>query len=622
MRTISELVLTVLFNSCWQIALVTAVAALCARLLRGTTARYQHLLWVIALAFSFGLPVLTCLPLSGGVNTSEPARTIIQPGAGGFVPAPQLIQDMQEAAIKAPPPTLNEAVPFIPINKKVAAVALILYMLFLSYRSGKLCMAWRRVRSLKRSARLIDFPEPIRTTVRESQTALGVRRVRVLCSTSVPAPIALGSLDPMIILPEQLLRETDRGVLTAAIGHELIHIKRRDYLLNLIYELISLPLSFHPATSLMKRRIRETRELSCDELVAEKLLDAAVYARSLVHLAGSAVNLSRPGATITVGIGDADILEERVMTILRRPKINTRRRNLLLVAAALVFVVPCVAAAPFALHININSRAAAGTAQQDAAPNGERARVEFVAPASGDAMETGILAAWLKKPGESIEGGDVIAEVKTRKGLVKAEALTSGVIERLLAQIGEKVPAGAAIAVIRAQGQSASEEGSLAQQEEQKRRELRVETSKRKAESEALLRELRQLQDASSSQEQEEKKKLREAEEKLRAEIEAKERDPELMARRKLEREKMARRQAELAKKANITMQQAIQIALSQQTGTVMECRLIGERPEGERDQVFYILTIVSGDEPESVTTRMLISAVDGRVAKTWKDEK
>jgi len=94
------------------------------------------------------------------------------------------------------------------------------------------------------------------------------------------------------------------------------------------------------------------------------------------------------------------------------------------------------------------------------------------------------------------------------------------------------------------------------------------------------------------------------------------------MARRKLEREIMARRQAELAKKANITMQQAIQIAMSQQSGTVMECRLIGERPAGERDQVLYILTIVSGDEPESATTRMLISAVDGHVVKTWKDEK
>src|SRR5262245_42030690 len=552
MRTISDLLLTFLFNACWQIALITAVAVLCARLLRGTTARYQHLLWVITLAFSFGLPVLTCLPLPGGVNITEPPRTIIQPGAGGFVPAPRLIQDTQETAMKAPPQTLNEAAPFIPINRKVAAVVLILYLLFLGYRSGKLCMAWRRVRSLKRSARLIDLPETIRTTVSESQTALGVRRVRVLCSTSIPAPIAVGSLDPMIILPEQLLRETDRGVLTAAIGHELVHIKRCDYLLNLIYELISLPLSFHPAPALVKRRIRETREISCDELVTEKLLDAAVYARSLVHLAGSAVNLSRPGATITVGIADADILEERVMTILRRPKINTRRRNLSLVAAALVFVVPCVAAAPFALRIGVDPQSRA------------------VSP-----------------------DGAVVS------------------------------PHASVVTVQQDDGRKAKQEERATEEQRQRLKELREAALKRKAaELEAQRLEGRQLQDASSTQEQEEKKKLREAEEKLRAEIEAKERDPELMARRKLEREIMARRQAELAKKANITMQQAIQIALSQQSGTVMECRLIGERPAGERDQVFYILTIVSGDEPESATTRMLISAVDGRVAKTWKDEK
>lgn len=72
---------------------------------------------------------------------------------------------------------------------------------------------------------------------------------------------------------------------------------------------------------------------------------------------------------------------------------------------------------------------------------------------------------------------------------------------------------------------------------------------------------------------------------------------------------------AELAKQANITMPQAIQIAMSQQPGTVMQCRLIGGRPGGEGEQVFYILTIVSGDD----STAMLISAVDGRVVRTRK---
>ncbi len=354
MRTISELLLTFFLNACWQIALITAAAALCARLLRGTAAWYRHLLWVIALAFSLLLPVLTSLPTSGGEHSAEPARTTFAPAGGGFIPAPRMIADTQEPQPSSPPTTLNEVDPFIRINRNAAAVVIVLYLLFLCYRSGKLCMAWRRAIGLKRSACLIDLPEAVRTTVSECQAALGERGFGFCVRHRIPSPIAVGSLDPLIILPEPLLRETDRNVLTAAIGHELVHIKRRDYLLNLIYELVSLPLSFHPVTALVKRRIRETRELGCDELVTEKLLDAAVYARSLVHLASSAVNLSRPSTTITVGIADADILEERVMTILRRPIINTRRKNLLLVAAALVFLVPCAAAAPFALRISIN----------------------------------------------------------------------------------------------------------------------------------------------------------------------------------------------------------------------------------------------------------------------------
>src|SRR5882724_4619210 len=60
METISRLLLTFLLNAGWQIALITAVAAVCAWLLRKTTARYRHLLWVSALFMSLVVPVLTC----------------------------------------------------------------------------------------------------------------------------------------------------------------------------------------------------------------------------------------------------------------------------------------------------------------------------------------------------------------------------------------------------------------------------------------------------------------------------------------------------------------------------------------------------------------------------------
>src|SRR5215510_7111979 len=105
--------------------MITAIAALCARLLRGTTARYRHLLWVSALAFSLGLPVLTCSHLSGVAIFSEPPRTIVQQAIEDFAPAPQLIRDT-EASLPVTRPTTRptalqtdqkETVPSILINR-------------------------------------------------------------------------------------------------------------------------------------------------------------------------------------------------------------------------------------------------------------------------------------------------------------------------------------------------------------------------------------------------------------------------------------------------------------------------------------------------------------------------
>jgi uncharacterized membrane protein YkoI len=169
----------------------------------------------------------------------------------------------------------------------------------------------------------------------------------------VPVPITIGARTPLVILPAELLRQNDAELLASAIGHELVHVRRRDYLLNLIYEVLYLPLSFHPAVLLIRRRIQQSRELSCDELVAERLLQADVYARSLVRLAGSAPPLRNLAPTTTVGIADADILEVRIMSLLNRSETSGRGKKLLLIAAAVILAVPCVAATVFAIQFTM-----------------------------------------------------------------------------------------------------------------------------------------------------------------------------------------------------------------------------------------------------------------------------
>ncbi len=156
------------------------------------------------------------------------------------------------------------------------------------------------------------------------RAALGVGNVSLLCSSLVTVPVTLGVRRPVIILPERLVSEASAELLTAALGHEMTHIKRRDFAWNIIYELLFLPISFHPAAALVKRRINETRELACDETVSELIMDAHDYARSLVSLA-SAISLPSR-STYILGVNDADILEERVMRLLeKRPSIGARR---------------------------------------------------------------------------------------------------------------------------------------------------------------------------------------------------------------------------------------------------------------------------------------------------------
>jgi pyruvate dehydrogenase E2 component (dihydrolipoamide acetyltransferase) len=77
---------------------------------------------------------------------------------------------------------------------------------------------------------------------------------------------------------------------------------------------------------------------------------------------------------------------------------------------------------------------------------------DFVMPVLGADMKAGELITWLKKPGEKVEKGEVIAEVETDKALVEVESMFTGVVQKLLVEPGEKVPVGTLLAIITVEG--------------------------------------------------------------------------------------------------------------------------------------------------------------------------
>lgn len=77
---------------------------------------------------------------------------------------------------------------------------------------------------------------------------------------------------------------------------------------------------------------------------------------------------------------------------------------------------------------------------------------EFVMPSLGADMTAGTLVSWRKKPGDSVQRGDIIAEVETDKGIIEVEVFSSGIVEKLLVEPGTEVPVGTPLALISGAG--------------------------------------------------------------------------------------------------------------------------------------------------------------------------
>ena len=103
-------------------------------------------------------------------------------------------------------------------------------------------------------------------------------------SGEVAGPVTFGWLRPVIILPESL-DQFEEGMQRAVVCHELLHVKRRDWLWNLVDELVRTLFWFHPAFHWLIRRIQLSREQVVDERVIDLLGSRKMYLHSLVEIA-------------------------------------------------------------------------------------------------------------------------------------------------------------------------------------------------------------------------------------------------------------------------------------------------------------------------------------------------
>ena len=158
-------------------------------------------------------------------------------------------------------------------------------------------------------------PAEISLFVRRIAMQLSIKRpVSVFISSYVDTPLVIGFLKPAILLPLASINRLSVPQLEAILLHELSHIKRNDYLVNIYIASMEILFFFNPFARMLFQQVKREREYSCDDWVMQYDYDPHAYATALLTLDQSRTGYLR--TTLAATGASRRILLQRVQRIL------------------------------------------------------------------------------------------------------------------------------------------------------------------------------------------------------------------------------------------------------------------------------------------------------------------
>jgi hypothetical protein len=159
-----------------------------------------------------------------------------------------------------------------------------LWMLGVFALSIRTVGGWLLIQRLRATA-LQQVPPQVAASFIRISHRIGVRgRVALRLSTRIVSPLAIGMFRSIILLPASALTTLTPEQLEAVLAHELAHIRRADYLWNILQTMIETLFFFHPAVWWIGTNLRQQRELCCDDIALASCADPVTYATALLLL--------------------------------------------------------------------------------------------------------------------------------------------------------------------------------------------------------------------------------------------------------------------------------------------------------------------------------------------------
>lgn len=158
---------------------------------------------------------------------------------------------------------------------------------------------------VERAGKLQACDQALQATVERLAASFGIeRQVRLRVVRDLASPQTAGWWRPVILVPASLATGMPRELLEALLAHEMAHVKRLDYLVNLGQHIVEIMFFYHPAVWWMSRQVRAEREQIADDLAARHTGAPKVLARALSELE----RMQFSGHHLAVGADGGDLL--------------------------------------------------------------------------------------------------------------------------------------------------------------------------------------------------------------------------------------------------------------------------------------------------------------------------
>jgi TonB family protein len=327
-------ILSYLLNSLWQMPLLFAAGWLAARALRPAGAVAEHRIWVCVLLAQSLLPAFS----SSSWDWLRPLFTWGNAGRAG---------ETNVSVVMG----AGTALTGLQLPAALLTVIAIAYGASIAYFTARFVWRWRKLSALRRESVKVTLTGDAAIHWTQCSKRFGIGDVSIAASSQIFGPLTMGLSRKLLLLPAGMAAALPEADLHTVIAHEFAHMRRNDFLKNLIYEVLLLPVSYHPVSWLTHERIMESREMVCDQMAAE-ISGPNEYALSLLRLASLLVSGMPIRTPHAIGIFDANAFERRLMKLTEHHReIRGIRKLVVVVACAAFGVGTCASTLALSMHV-------------------------------------------------------------------------------------------------------------------------------------------------------------------------------------------------------------------------------------------------------------------------------